>query len=172
MKKLFIVLMIVLAGVACTPKINFNQLMKTDYANTVIEFPDSVVQFYEVQTVLDKPITKKVEPIYVSASSTIIRIGEDKIKKIDRVFKNGRLKSENIEYLDGHWMEDFAIPLDSINVSFDTAVKTLRDSSIFPESTYMTFRKPIIPPFRTQYFFGSELTFYVGVDAITGDISK
>lgn len=173
MKKYFIIFMIALCAISCKPKADFNKLIKSDYSEALGEFPDSTIKFYEVQTVLDKPITEKVEPIYISASSTIIQIGFDKLKKIDRLYKNGRIKKETVTYLDdAHWMEDFELPVDSININFDVAVKAVRDSGYFPESTYMTLRKPIAPPFKMEYFFGSEQTFYVTVDAITGELRK
>ena len=170
MRKFFIICMALLAVVSCKPKVDFVQLMKDDYAAATTEFADSTVRFYEVQTILDKPITVTDEKASVSASTTIIQVGT-KVKQIDRVFKNDRIKEEYVTYNDGWWIGDFAVPLDSVKLTFNDAVQKLRETNtVLPETTYMTFRKPTAPPFNTEYVFGSEKTFFVYVNAITGEV--
>ena len=171
MKKFLIIALSLLALVACKPKVDFNKLMQDDYAAAVAEFADSTVRFYEVETVLTTPINLLDEKTSVSASSTIIQVGT-KVKQIDRTFKNDRIKEENVSYLDGWWAGDLAIPLDSVTLNLTDAIQKLRETNtVLPETTYMTFRKPAAVPFRTQYIFGSEKTFFISVDAITGEVN-
>lgn len=172
MKKIFIILVAILATISCKPKVDFNKLMDTDYAAAVSEYPDSVVRFYEVETVLDKPINCIDEKLNVSASSTIIQVGS-KVKQIDRTFKNNRIQEENVTYNNGWWVGDLPIPLDSVKLNFNDAVQRLRETNtVLPETSFMTFRKPASPPFETYYIFGSEKTFYLFVNAITGEVTS
>lgn len=171
MKKIFIILVAILATISCKPKVDFNKLMDADYAATVSEYPDSVVHFYEVETVLDKPINCIDEKLNVSASSTIIQVG-NKVKQIDRTFKNNRIQKENVTYNNGWWVGDLPIPLDSVKLNFNDAVQRLRETNtVLPETSFMTFRKPASPPFETYYIFGSEKTFYLFVNTITGEVT-
>ena len=170
MKKILFVILAIFAIASCKPKVDFNKLMQDDYAAVVAEFGDSV-KFYEVETVLTKPINLLDDNIAVSASSTIIQAG-NKIKQIDRIFKNSRIKEENVTYNDGWWAGDFMVELDSVNLNLKDAIQKLHETNtVLPETTYMTFRKPAAPPFRTQYIFGSEKTFFISVDAGTGEVN-
>ena len=172
MKKIFIILVAILATISCKPKVDFNKLMDADYAAAVSEYPDSVINFYEVETVLDKPITSIDKELNVSTSTTIIQVG-NKVKQIDRTFKNNRIQEENVIYNDGWWAGDLPIPLDSVKLNFNDAVQRLRETNtVLPETSFMTFRKPASPPFKTYYIFGSEKTFYLFVDAITGEVTS
>lgn len=171
MKKIFIILVAILATISCKPKVDFNKLMDADYAAAVSEYPDSVVNFYEVEAALDKPITSIDKGLNVSTSTTIIQVG-NKVKQIDRTFKNNRIQEENVTYNNGWWVGDLPIPLDSVKLNFNDAVQRLRETNtVLPETSFMTFRKPASPPFETYYIFGSEKTFYLFVDAITGEVT-
>lgn len=169
MKKIFIFIAALFAVVACNPKVDFNELMEDDYITASIEFPDSDVRLYEVQTVMSNPANAEKNEIL--ASSTIIQIGRDSVKQIDRTYHNSRIVEEVETLKSGIWLGDFEIKLDSIKYTLNDALAIARQYDSVPSEPFMTFRKPVAPPFRMQYIFGSKDTYYMTIDAITGEVN-
>lgn len=168
MKKIFMFMAIVslMMSTSCKPKQDaFLKQAKSDYETVVKETPDSVfTALYEIETVLNKYITETDE-LEIAKSLTVIQVG-DSVKTIDR-----DENTERVEYLSGHWGGDYKIRLDSVKVGFNEAVKLLKKSGLeLPETNFMTFRAPMTPPFQPFYVFGSHKTFFVAVNAVTGEI--
>lgn len=170
MKKIFIVIMSLLMVFACNPKKDvFMEQVKKDYAEAVTE--NEHAYFYEVEAVLDKPVSKIDKGLNIISTKTIIQVDSFKVKEITRDFKKGKVVSENVEYLDGIWIGDLKIQPDSIELNFSDAVKRLKETNtILPDGDKMTFRCPIAPPFRPVYIFGTMGTFFVSVDAVDGKV--
>lgn len=169
MKKVFIFIAVLFTVMACNPKVDFNKLMEDDYITASIEFPDSDIKLYEVQTVMSNPANAEKNEIL--ASSTIIQVGRDSVKQIDRIYHRGRITEEVETLKEGIWLGDFEIKLDSIKYSLDDALNIMRQYDSVPSECFMTFRKPVAPPFRMQYIFGSKDTYYMTIDAITGEVN-
>ena len=169
MRKTFFILLAALIAISCNPRVDFNELMEDDYINTSLEFPNSSVRFYEVQAVLSGPCGDVESEIL--ASSTIIQIGRDTIKEIDRTFHDGRI----VEQLDtlklGPWDGDLPIILDSVKYSLGDAFNIVREHGSTPEDPFVAFRRALRPPFRLQYIFGGRNSYYIFVDAATGELT-
>ena len=91
MKKLFIFIAVLFTVMACDPKVDFNKLMEDDYIAASLEFPNSDIRLYEVQTVMSAPANAEKNEIL--ASSTIIQVGKDSVKQIDRTYYRGRIEA-------------------------------------------------------------------------------
>ena len=178
MKKIFSILAIaaVLLVAGCKPKpVSILNQAKADYAEAIVEVPDSLTAFYEVQMVLDRPISvlSEDENVALFTSKTVYQ-QLDVVTSIDRVYdKKGRIVEENIDKVTGDWVGDFTMPLDSLVLDLVDAIEKLKEADILlPEADKVTLRCPAVPPFRTYYIFGTYGTFFLGVDAITGEISE
>lgn len=171
MKKVFTLIVMTLALIACQPKTSLLEYAKQDYAQALVEAKDSTVQFLEVQTTLNKPITNLGKnKIEIVASRTVIKEGL-KVKYIDRTFKKGKVVSVDTDYRYGFWIGDLKIEPNSVKLDFKDALKALKKSGkTLPESNKMTFRAPLQPPFEPQYLFGSVGTFVVAINANTGKV--
>ena len=170
MKKIFIFITVLFAVMACNPKVDFNKLMEDDYITTSLEFPDSEVKLYEVQTVMSGPANAEKNEIL--ASSTIIQVGRDSVKQIDRIYHNSRIVDEVETLKEGLWLGDFEIKLDSVKYTLNDALNIMRQYDSVPPEYFMTFRKPVAPPFKLQYIFGSKNSYYMSVDAYTGEVNR
>ena len=177
MKNLSILILLVTTITSgCKNNVDFVQLMKDDFHNAVLEFPDSLVRLYEVQTRLSHPVSELVSAPGIVASSSYITIG-NKVKLIDRTYKKGRISKEyeHFEEYDGHNKmvldEDYPITIDSIKISFKEAVDILRRSKCSAsDKPYMTIRKTSTSQSNPQYIF-SGTTVDVAVNAETGEIN-
>ena len=169
MKKVFIFIAVLFAVMACNPKVDFNQLMEDDYITACVDFPDSDVKLYEVQTVMSDVASLHPE---ILASTTIIQIGKDTVKQIDRIYSKSRIKDEVETFKHGIWLGDFEIKLDSVKYTLNDALDILSQYDSVPSEPFMTFRKAVAPPFKLRYIFGSKDTYYIAVDALTGEVDR
>lgn len=170
MKKIFIFIAVLFTVMACNPKVDFNKLMEDDYIAASLEFPNSDIRLYEVQTVMSAPANAEKNEIL--ASSTIIQVGKDSVKQIDRTYYRGRIAEEVETLKEGIWLGDFAIKLDSVKYTLNDALDIMRQYDSVPSECFMTFRKPVAPPFKLQYIFGSNNSYYMSVDAYTGEVNR
>lgn len=178
MKKIFTLFAVaaMLLMVGCKPKpVSILNQSKADYAEVVAEMPDSLVAFYEVEMVLDKPISElnHGQEVGLLSAVTVIQMS-DSVKFIAREYdKKNQVASCEVEKEKGFWLGDFNMPLDSLNLDFADAIQRLKETDIvLPEADKVTLRKPAAPPFRTYYIFGTKGTFFIDVDAITGEVSE
>ena len=170
MKKILFMLMSVLLIFSCNPPKDFIKQAKEDYAVAKSEI--DTVRFYEVQIILDKPVKEVNDQKNIISTRTVIQRPDCKVKFVDREYNHGKPYQEEVEFTDGFWLEDIAIELDSVKLSFNDAVRRLKETNtILPESNKAVFRCPFAPPFRTEYIFGSFNTFFVSVDAISGEVT-
>lgn len=169
MQKVLFFIFVVLTLSSCTQRVDFNNLMEDDYINTAMAYPNSTVKLYEVQAVMSKPCNAEENEIL--ASSTIIQIGKDTIREIDRIFHDGKIIEECDTLKQGVWINDFPIAIDSIKYSLNDALEIVRGYKSAPGEPFVTLRRPVMSPFRLQYIFGGQDTYYMFVDAITGEIS-
>jgi hypothetical protein len=62
--------------------------------------------------------------------------------------------------------------LDSLVLDLPDAIQRLKEANqVLPDGDKVTLRQPLSPPFRAQYIFGTVGTFFVSVDAITGEVT-
>lgn len=170
MKKLIFVLMGILLFFSCNPTKDFVKQAKEDYAVAVNEA--DTAYFYEVQVILDKPVNEIDDQLNIISTRTVIQENGLRVKFIDRNYSKGKIYKENVEITPGLWLGDMPTHLDSIKFSFNDAIKQLKKTNtILPESNKVTFRRPAFPPFKSVYVFGSLNTFFVTVDAITGEVN-
>jgi len=168
---LMMALIVALVIPGCTPKVEPTEPQGYDY-NTVIaadyNYVDSLYDetvFYEVQvkfdTMLDMTDTPYIEYIMsvFQYKDTVILI----------THKPGEYDKEPvIELINDYWLEDAeCTPL--VPVRLDSALTILRTTGPIPATQYVTFRRPLAPPFPEggQYIFGKGL---VVIDGTTGDI--
>lgn len=80
------------------------------------------------------------------------------------------VKEEFETVKEGVWSGDLEIRLDSVKITLNDALDILSQYDGVPREPYMTFRKADEPPYRPRYIFVSYDTFYVAVDALTGEV--
>ena len=169
MKKALFIILAALSAMSCDHKVDFNELLAEDFAAATLEYPGKEVKLYEVQTVMSQ--TANLPPV-VLASSTIIQIGRDSVKRIDRIFSKGRIKEEYETVKEGFWSGNLEIRLDSVKITLNDALDILSQYDGVPREPYMTFRKADEPPFKLRYIFGSRDSYYLAVDALTGEVDS
>lgn len=176
MKKIFsfvVVALVALTLVGCKPKpVAVLNQAKADYA--VMAAEDSSARFYEVEMVLDRPISylNQNRNVRLSSSRTVGQI-DTTVKYFDRDYNRyGKIVKEEISSVVGSWMGDDKMELDSLVLDLSDAMKKLQESDIIlPEADKVVLRRPLMPPFSTYYIFGTYGTFFVLVDAVTGEVT-
>ena len=180
MKKLFSILAVaaLLVMTGCKTKVaSVLPLAKADYAEALqeVEIP-AFACFYEIEMQLDKPVSavNKGEDVQLAKALTVIRTGNHDVKFIDRTYnEKGEVVGTEVEYGHGDWLGDVAMCLDSLVLDLPDAIKKLQETNqVLPDGDKVTLRQPLSPPFRAQYIFGTVGTFFVSVDAITGEVSS
>ena len=178
MKKLISILAVaaLLVMTGCKTKVaSVLPLAKADYAEALqeVEIP-AFACFYEIEMQLDKPVSaiNKGEDVQLAKALTVIRTGDHKVKFIDRTYnEKGQVADESYEYGHGDWLGDVAMCLDSLVLDLPDAIKKLQETNqVLPDGDKVTLRQPLSPPFRALYIFGTVGTFFVSVDAITGEV--
>lgn len=176
MKKIFIAAILALAMlVGCNPEAKVLEQAKVDYATAVADAPEGAnVCFYEIEMVLDNPVSdlKEGKKVKLQSSTTVIQI-DTVVRFINRTYDSkGKIVSENVVEEAGAWLEDMNIPLDSLNYDLPDALQALAEfDEALPEGDKVTLRKPLVPPFKdTYYIFGTMGTFFVSVNAVSGEI--
>lgn len=149
---------------------------KADYAVALEEVGiPALTAFYEIEMQLDKPVSAiaKDEDIQLQNALTVIAAGNSRVKFIDRTYdKKGRIVSEDVDYGHGDWLGDCKMALDSLVLDLPDAIQRLKEANqVLPDGDKVTLRQPLSPPFRAQYIFGTVGTFFVSVDAITGEVT-
>lgn len=179
MKKLFSFLAVaaMLLAVGCKPKVaSVLPLAKADYEQALQEVGDTnLTAFYEIEMQLDKPVSavNKGEDVQLAKALTVIQTGEHKVKFIDRTYnEKGEVVNETYEYGHGDWLGDVAMDLNSIVLDLPDAIKKLQETNqLLPDGDKVTLRQPLSPPFKALYIFGTVGTFFVSVDAVTGEVA-
>ena len=169
MKKVLFVVLVAFSAMSCDHKVDFNELLEDDFAAASLEYPDREVKLFEVQTVMSQ--TANLHPV-VLVSSTIIQIGRDSVKRIDRIFSKGRIKEEYVTIKEDVWPGILEIRLDSVKITLNDALDILSQYDGVPRDHYMTFRKAYDPPYKLRYIFGSKDSYYLAVDALTGEVDS
>lgn len=175
--KFLAIAFVALALVGCKAKpVAVVSQAKADYTEALAEVADSVhVAFYEVEMVLDNPVSVLHEDGEVKILTTRTVIQEGPVCKIiDRAYSTkGKVIDQMVDMPEGYWLGDMDMPLDSLNLDFKDAIQRLQEANIvLPEADKVTLRKPAAPPFKTCYIFGTYGTFFVAVDAMTGDVTN
>lgn len=176
MKKIFIAAILALAMlVGCNPEAKVLEQAKVDYATAVADAPEEAnVCLYEIEMVLDNPVSdlKEGKKVKLQSSTTVIQI-DTMVRFINRTYDSkGKIVSENVVEEAGAWLEDMNIPLDSLNYDLPDALQALAEfDEALPEGDKVTLRAPLVPPFKdTYYIFGTMGTFFVSVNAVSGEI--
>ena len=149
---------------------------KIDYAEALEEVGiPALTAFYEIEMQFDKPVSAigKGEDVQLLNALTVIQTGNHKVKFIDRSYdKKGNIVETDPFYQKGDWLGDCAMNLDSLVLDLPDAVEKLKETNqVLPDGDKVTLRQPLSPPFRPLYIFGTVGTFFVAVDAITGEVS-
>lgn len=178
MKKLFIALVLACALLfaSCNPEpARVLEQAKADYAVAVSEASDSsFVAFFEIEMVLDNPISALNEGVDVKLQEAVSILQIDSlVRSIDRTYNaKGKIVSTETSEEIGSWVSDSKIALDSLVYDLPEALQRLREAEIIlPEANKVTLRAPLAPPFKTYYIFGTYGTEFVAVDAISGEVS-
>ena len=178
MKKIFIVLAFIAALLVASCKPEPAKILdsaKADYAEAIAAASDSTVGFYEIEMVLDNPISdiREGKEVKLESARTVIQI-DSLVKFIDREYnEKGQIVNTETSEEVGLWVGDLNMPLDSLAFDLPDAIQRLKESDIIlPEGDKVTLRQPLNPPFRTYYIFGTHGTFFIAVDAITGEVSE
>ena len=178
MKKIFVVLTLAAALLVagCKPQpVSVLKQAKADYAAVVEEAPEGAqVAFYEIEMVLDNPVSALNEGKDIKLQSARTVIQQDSLVKFIDRFYNDKGKVTDTELIEetGFWVGDLNMPLDSLVLDLQDAINKLKETdTILPEGDKVTLRAPLAPPFRTYYIFGTYGTFFIAVDAITGEVS-
>jgi len=148
---------------------------KADYAEALEETGiPALTAFYEIEMQLDKPVSaiNKGEDVQLLKALTVIAAGNKKVKFIDRTYdKKGNVVDANVDYGTGNWLGDCPMNLDSLVLDLPDAIERLKETNqALPTGDKVTLRQPLSPPFRALYIFGTVGTFFVSVDAITGEV--
>jgi len=149
---------------------------KADYAVALEEVGiPALTAFYEIEMQLDKPVSAiaKDEDVQLLKALTVIAAGNKTVKFIDRTYdKKGRVISEEVDYGHGDWLGDCKMELDSLVLDLPDAIQRLKEANqVLPDGDKVTLRQPLSPPFKAQYIFGTVGTFFVSVDALTGEVT-
>lgn len=178
MKKLFnvfAILALVVSLASCNPKpVSILNQAKADYAEAIAETPDTLTALYEIQMVLDKPISVVHQDGAVRLLTSMTAIQQDSIVTLkNRAYdKKGKVIENEVEQVVGYWLGDMRMPLDSLVLDLADAIQKLQETDIvLPEGDKVTLRTPAAPPFRPLYIFGTHGTFFVAVDAISGEVT-
>lgn len=179
MKKIYFILAVaaMLFAVGCKPKVaSVLPLAKADYEQALQEVGDTnLTAFYEIEMQLDKPVSaiNNGEDVQLAKALTVIQTGEHKVKFLDRDYnEKGEVVNETYEYGHGDWLGDIAMNLDSLVLDLPDAIKKLQETNqVLPDGDKVTLRQPLSPPFRALYIFGTVGTFFVAVDAVTGEVA-
>lgn len=179
MKKIFsfvAVAFVALALVSCKPKpVAVLNQAKVDYAEMVAEAPDSLpVSFYEIEMVLDRPISdlNQGRDVRVISTRTVIQT-DTLVTFTDRNYnQEGKIVGEGKNGVVGTWIGDNKIDLDSLVLDLPDVMKKLRETdTVLPETDRVVLRRSLMSPFNTYYIFGTQGTSFVLVNAITGEIT-
>lgn len=182
MKKTFYLIVMAIMACAiftsCEPKkkeepkkdyvLNFDSIIKSDYAMVSEEFGDDVL-FYESQVrfeeFIDSADTFTIESIVdvyqCNDTCVIVRHFNDVEKPL-------------IEKINDLWLEDFKLDVNPA-VNLDSAIAILKNSEFeLPHGKNMTYRRPVSKEFYENgfYIFGSKGTFFLKVDANSGEVSN
>ena len=135
----------------------------------------ALVGFFELEMQLDKPVSAiaKGEDVQLLKSLTVLRAGDQNVKFIDRTYdEKGNVVAEDSEFVKGDWLGDCVMHLDSLVLDLPDAVARLKEANqVLPDGDKVTLRQPLSPPFRALYIFGTVGTFFVSVDAVTGEVA-
>lgn len=179
MKKVFSILaaamLLIMTGceVKVTPVLD---QAKADYAEVLDEVAvPALAQFYEIEMQLDKPVSaiNKGENVQLLNAVTVLRAGNSRVKFIDRTYDNkGNVVSLDTTYAHGDWLGDCNMHLDSLVLDLPDAIQRLKEvNQVLPDGDKVTLRQPLAPPFRALYIFGTQGTFFVSVDAVSGEVA-
>lgn len=135
----------------------------------------ALVGYFELEMQLDKPVSavQKGEDVQLLKALTVLRTADQTVKFIDRTYdEKGNIVAEDSELVKGDWMGDCVMNLDSLVLDLPDAIEKLKESNqVLPDGDKVTLRQPLSPPFRALYIFGAFGTFFVSVDAITGEVA-
>ena len=135
----------------------------------------ALVGYFELEMQLDKPVSavQKGEDVQLLKALTVLRTADQTVKFIDRTYdEKGNIVAEDSELVKGDWMGDCVMHLDSLVLDLPDAIEKLKESNqALPDGDKVTLRQPLSPPFRALYIFGTFGTFFVSVDAITGEVA-
>lgn len=135
----------------------------------------ALVGYFELEMQLDKPVSavQKGEDVQLLKALTVLRTADQTVKFIDRTYdEKGNIVAEDSELVKGDWMGDCVMHLDSLVLDLPDAIEKLKESNqVLPDGDKVTLRQPLSPPFRALYIFGTFGTFFVSVDAITGEVA-
>ena len=136
----------------------------------------ALVGYFELEMQLDKPVSavQKGEDVQLLKALTVLRTADQTVKFIDRTYdEKGNIVAEDSELVKGDWMGDCVMHLDSLVLDLPDAIEKLKESNqALPDGDKVTLRQPLSPPFRALYIFGTFGTFFVSVDAITGEVAR
>ena len=149
---------------------------KADYTEALAEVGNpELTAFYEIEMQLNKPVSalNYGEDVQLLNALTVIQAGEKNVKFIGRTYnEKGEVVGTETEYKRGDWFGDCAMNLDSLVLDLPDAIEKLKETNqVLPDGDKVTLRQPLSPPFRPLYIFGTVGTFFVAVDAWTGEVS-
>lgn len=179
MKRIFSILavMTLLVATGCKHKVaSVLPQAKADVeaARQEAEHP-ALVGYFELEMQLDKPVSavQKGEDVQLLKALTVLRTADQTVKFIDRTYdEKGNIVAEDSELVKGDWMGDCVMHLDSLVLDLPDAIEKLKEANqVLPDGDKVTLRQPLSPPFRALYIFGTFGTFFVSVDAITGEVA-
>ena len=179
MKKIFTLLavMAMLMATGCKHKVaSVLPQAKADVelARQEAEHP-ALVGYFELEMQLDKPVSaiSKGEDVQLLKALTVLRTADQTVKFIDRTYdEKGKVVAEDSELVKGDWLGDCVMHLDSLVLDLPDAIEKLKQTNqVLPDGDKVTLRQPLSPPFKAMYIFGTVGTFFVSVDAVTGEVA-
>lgn len=163
--------LIAFAVMGCTPKVEPVSEQGYDYTTVVttdMAYVDSLYEgaiFYEAQVKYDTMLDMVEQPC-IEYVMTVFQYGDTVILITHNQENFG--EDPTVELINDHWLEDMeCTPL--VPVSLDSALIIVKATGPIPSTQYMTFRRPLTPPFpeNGQYIFGKST---VVVDGVTGEV--
>lgn len=160
---------VALGLVSCKDKCTYNKMLVENYERITTEYADDVIEFREAEITL-------IDSIHVAdprktdvATVTEIYQGETSDSVMFVVFNDG-ISGESYDKM-GVWLGSGHVDFTSINYTLTDALRILQGSGLeLPKTIFVTFRRPTYSAYENPlYIFGSEYTFYLFVDAVTGE---
>lgn len=149
---------------------SFEQVVKADFAYLQSLPGDGQSYFYETECVLSGAISEMEAEDVRILSSTTIGSRSKVVYFLETDFTTGIREESSTP---GAWAGTFSIDDPTVMpIGFSEAVGILLSQTQVPvpASDKMTFRKPMGTLPNPLYIFGSNHSFYVGVDGVTGEV--
>lgn len=151
----------------------FNSLLKSDLEMVKINNPGLTVKLMEVETELSDTLSKVgPDAVHVMKAIEVFLVQNpdgDKVVFIDRDYENDTF---DMSEKAGFWVGDSALDVEKTG-NIDKAIEALyKSGKNLPETIFMTLRIPLDGVAREYpiYIFGSQNTFFLGVDAGTYEV--